>query len=96
MEIPYSGLGLLTGFSRSLFMEQSVIYASQHLNYMYMRGTTESQIRIHNSIISYARAAGIYSNGLDGKHYLTLTGDDQTNGILSGDTINCSAIYDFQ
>ena len=84
-----------THHSRSLFMDQSVIYGSQHLNYMYMGGTTNSQIRLHNTIISQSRVAGIFCKNEDSTHQLIITGDDQTEGILTGDTINCSAIYEF-
>lgn len=81
--------------SRSLFMEQSVIHASRHLNYIYAGGVTGSQVRLHNTIISHSRAAGIFAKSFDAPHPYMITGDDQTKGILTGDRINCSAIYEF-
>ncbi len=81
--------------SRSLFMEQSVIYASRHLNYIYAGGVTGSQVRLHNTVISQSRVAGIFAKSFDAPHAYIVTGDDQTQGILSGDRINCSAIYEF-
>jgi len=89
------GLDASTLYSRSLFMEQSVIYASRHLNYIYAGGVTGSQVRLHNTIISQSRAAGIFAKSFDAPHPYLITGDDQTKGILTGDRINCSAIYEF-
>ena len=89
------GMSADTCYSRSLFMDQSVLYGSQHLNYIYLGGTTGSQARFNNTIISQCRAAGIFSRSFDAPHQLIVTGNDQTNGILTGDTINCSAIYEF-
>lgn len=81
-------------YSMSLFMEQSVNYFSKHLNYVILDGAS-SQARIHNSIVSYPRAAGYYVQSRSGNSKLIITGDDQSASPFEGDTINCSIIYEF-
>lgn len=81
--------------SLSYFMEQSVVYYNPHLSYMIVGGDADAEIRLHNCIVSQSRPAAIYSVSYDTQHALIITGDDQTNGILSGNTINCSALYEF-
>ena len=87
--------GSTTSFSQSFFGEQTVIYGCEHMNYVYLHGEP-CQFRLHNSIIAHNRTAGIFASGYDADgSKLIITGDDQTDGILSGNNINCSAIYDF-
>jgi len=81
-------------FSHSLFMEQTVNYGSRHLNYIFLNGDG-CQARLHNSIISQCKVAGIYVNSLAAGSQLIITGDSVKNGIVTGDSINCSAIYEF-
>lgn len=88
------GVSAQVTFSQSLFMEQCVNYRSRHMNYIYMNGAP-TQARFHNTIFSHGSAAGIFSISWSDGAKLIVTGDDQTNRVATGDTINCSAIYEF-
>jgi hypothetical protein len=81
-------------FSHSLFMEQTVNHGSSHLNYIYLNGAG-CQARLHNSIVSQCRAAGIYVSSLAAGSQLIVTGDSVKNRIVTGDTINGSAIDEY-
>ena len=84
----------ITSYSLSYFFEQSVVYGNWHMFYMYLWGD-DSQCRIHNSIIAQSQSSAIFTVSNNNTHQLIITGDDQTEGIVTGDTINCSALYQF-